>query len=258
MRPAAFVPETKRVVDLFASFSAGAFSSRSSSTSTAARPGLVTVEDVVEELVGEIRDEYDSEAEPIVREADGAYVFSGKVAIGEMTDRLGVEIEGGGFETVGGYVLARVGRVPSAGERFDVDGLEVEMLEAERRRIHKVRIRPPHRRRPKPGMKAGYVSLVGRPNAGKSTLLNRFVGQKVAIVSDKPQTTRHRIMGVRNIEGGQMVFIDTPGIHKPRAPDEPAHGRCGDEHAPGSRRRRAGRRRDARARARAMRSSWSC
>lgn len=65
-------------------------------------------------------------------------------------------------------------------------------------------------------MKAGLVALVGRPNAGKSTLLNRFVGQKVAIVSDKPQTTRHRILGVRNTPGGQLVFIDTPGIHKPQ------------------------------------------
>ena len=64
-------------------------------------------------------------------------------------------------------------------------------------------------------MKAGFVSLVGRPNAGKSTLLNRLIGQKVAIVSDKPQTTRHRIVGVRNSPAGQMVFIDTPGIHKP-------------------------------------------
>jgi GTP-binding protein Era len=64
-------------------------------------------------------------------------------------------------------------------------------------------------------MKAGFVALVGRPNAGKSTLLNRLVGQKVAIVSDKPQTTRTRILGVRNDEGGQIVFIDTPGIHRP-------------------------------------------
>jgi GTP-binding protein Era len=64
-------------------------------------------------------------------------------------------------------------------------------------------------------MKSGFVALVGRPNAGKSTLLNHFVGQKVAIVSDKPQTTRHRIVGVRNAAGAQMVFIDTPGIHKP-------------------------------------------
>jgi GTP-binding protein Era len=64
-------------------------------------------------------------------------------------------------------------------------------------------------------VKAGFVALVGRPNAGKSTLLNRLVGQKIAIVSDKPQTTRTRIVGVRNGDGGQMVFIDTPGIHRP-------------------------------------------
>jgi GTP-binding protein Era len=64
-------------------------------------------------------------------------------------------------------------------------------------------------------VKAGYVALVGRPNAGKSTLLNRLVGQKVAIVSDKPQTTRHRITGVLNTPEAQLVFIDTPGIHKP-------------------------------------------
>jgi GTP-binding protein Era len=64
-------------------------------------------------------------------------------------------------------------------------------------------------------VKAGFVALVGRPNAGKSTLLNRLVGQKVAIVSDKPQTTRTRILGVSNGEGGQIVFIDTPGIHRP-------------------------------------------
>jgi GTP-binding protein Era len=57
--------------------------------------------------------------------------------------------------------------------------------------------------------------VVGRPNAGKSTLVNYFVGQKVAIVSDKPQTTRHRIVGVRTTGAAQMVFLDTPGIHKP-------------------------------------------
>jgi GTP-binding protein Era len=64
-------------------------------------------------------------------------------------------------------------------------------------------------------VKAGFVSFIGRPNAGKSTLLNRIVGHKLAIVSDKPQTTRTRIVGVKNYPDGQVVFVDTPGVHKP-------------------------------------------
>jgi GTP-binding protein Era len=64
-------------------------------------------------------------------------------------------------------------------------------------------------------MKVGFVSFVGRPNAGKSTLLNRLVGTKLAIVSDKPQTTRNRILGVKNYPDAQVVFLDTPGIHRP-------------------------------------------
>jgi GTPase len=64
-------------------------------------------------------------------------------------------------------------------------------------------------------VKAGFVSLVGLPNAGKSTLLNRLVGTKLAIVSDKPQTTRNRILAVRNYPAGQVVYLDTPGIHRP-------------------------------------------
>ncbi len=64
-------------------------------------------------------------------------------------------------------------------------------------------------------MKSGYVSFIGRPNAGKSTLLNRIVGTKLAIVSDKPQTTRNRILGVKNYPDAQVVFLDTPGIHRP-------------------------------------------
>src|SRR3954452_25286362 len=64
-------------------------------------------------------------------------------------------------------------------------------------------------------MKSGFVSFIGRPNAGKSTLLNRIIGTKLAIVSDKPQTTRNRILGVKNYPDGQVGFLDTPGIHRP-------------------------------------------
>jgi GTP-binding protein Era len=63
--------------------------------------------------------------------------------------------------------------------------------------------------------RAGTIALVGRPNAGKSTLMNRLLGEKLAIVSDKPQTTRHRLVGILSGERGQMVFHDTPGVHRP-------------------------------------------
>ncbi len=62
--------------------------------------------------------------------------------------------------------------------------------------------------------KSGFVTLIGRPNVGKSTLMNQLIGQKIAITSDKPQTTRNRIQTVYTEEQGQIIFLDTPGIHK--------------------------------------------
>jgi CBS domain containing-hemolysin-like protein len=142
MRPAAFVPETKRVADVLREFQQRRIQLAIVVDEYGGTAGLVTVEDVIEELVGEIRDEYDSESEPIVREAEGVFVFSAKVAIDDLRERLDLRVDDDGvFETVGGYVLARAGRVPAAGERLSCDGLEIEILEAERRRIHKVRIR---------------------------------------------------------------------------------------------------------------------
>lgn len=66
------------------------------------------------------------------------------------------------------------------------------------------------------GHKSGFISIIGRPNVGKSTFLNRVIGQKIAIMSDKPQTTRNKVQGVLTLEDSQLIFIDTPGIHKPK------------------------------------------
>ena len=141
MRPAYFVPETKRVSDLLKEFQRQHMQIAIVVDEYGGTAGLVTLEDLLEEIVGEIRDEYDVESEPVTDEGNGVFVFSGKVNIDEVAERLKVPIEPEGFETVGGYLLSHLGRVPAKGETFDIDGLSVEVLEAERRRVNKVRIR---------------------------------------------------------------------------------------------------------------------
>ena len=140
VRPAVVVPETKRVPELLKQFQRQQTQCALVVDEYGGTAGLVTIEDLLEEIVGEIRDEYDVESEPIVDEGKGRFIVSGKVGVDEVAQRLNVHIERAGFETVGGYLLSHVGRVPAAGERFDVDGLHVEVLESERRRINKVRI----------------------------------------------------------------------------------------------------------------------
>ncbi|HEY3380492.1 MAG TPA: hemolysin family protein [Vicinamibacterales bacterium] len=141
MRPAYFVPETKKVSDLLKEFQRRQVQIAVVVDEYGGTAGLATLEDLIEEIVGEIRDEYDEESEPITDEGNGVFVFSGKVDIDEVNERLGVGIEREGFETVGGYLLSHLGRVPAVGEKFDVDDLAVEVLEAERRRVTKVRFR---------------------------------------------------------------------------------------------------------------------
>ena len=143
VRPATFVPETKRVPELLKEFQRRQVQMAIVVDEYGGTAGLVTIEDLLEEIVGEIRDEDDVESEPVVDEGNGSYVFSAKVSFDDLRDRLDLEIESEGFETVGGYILSRLGRVPAVGESFELDGMVIEVLEAERRRIHKVRIKKP-------------------------------------------------------------------------------------------------------------------
>jgi putative hemolysin len=140
IRSAVVVPETKLVPELLKQFQTQQTQCAIVVDEYGGTAGLVTLEDLLEEIVGEIRDEYDVESDLVVDEGGGRFLFSGKVDIDAVAQRLGVEIEREGFETVGGYLLARIGRVPTVGEHFDVDGLSVEVLDAERRRITKVRM----------------------------------------------------------------------------------------------------------------------
>ena len=140
MRPAYFVPEAKHVYDLLKEFQRQQVQIAIVVDEYGGTAGLVTLEDLLEEIVGEIRDEYDQEAEPVIDEGNGSFIFGGKVNIDEMAERLGIRIDSE-LRDRGGYLLSHLGRVPAAGELFDIDGLTVEVLEAERRRVNRVRIR---------------------------------------------------------------------------------------------------------------------
>src|SRR5436190_8472315 len=133
IRPAHFVPETKRVPDLLKEFQRKRIQMAIVVDEYGGTAGLVSVEDLLEEIVGEIRDEYDVEVERIIEEDTGKYQFSGSVHVEEMANLLKVDVKGAGFETVGGYLLSRLGHVPAVGEHLEVDGLDVEILETEQR-----------------------------------------------------------------------------------------------------------------------------
>lgn len=140
LRPAHFVPETKKVPALLHEFQRARVQSAIVVDEYGGTAGLVTLEDLLEEIVGEIRDEYDVESEAVVDEGGGTFVVSGKADVSVLQTHLGVTVERAGFDSVGGYLLASLGRVPVIGERFDVDDLAVEVLDAERRRVTRVRM----------------------------------------------------------------------------------------------------------------------
>src|SRR5262249_26803876 len=115
LRPAVIVPESKRVPELLKQFQRHQTQIAIVVDGYGGTAGLVTIEDMLEELVGEIRDEYDVESEPVIDEGGGRYVFNGKVDIDEVNQRLNVQIDRQGFETVGGFLLTQLGRVPAVG-----------------------------------------------------------------------------------------------------------------------------------------------
>ena len=141
-RPAQLVPETKHIADLLREMQAERYTFAVVIDEYGATAGIVSVEDIVEELVGEIQDEFDVEPDPLSVEADGAVLAEGRVGVERLEEALEAELSvEEGIETVGGLVTAVFGRIPRMGERTSYLGFEIEVLDAEEKRVNRARFR---------------------------------------------------------------------------------------------------------------------
>jgi len=143
MRPATYAPETKRIDDLLREMQKGRIQLAVVVDEYGGAVGIVTIEDILEQIVGEIEDEHDRTPATVDRLPDGSYRVAGRVSIDELNGSLDWELPKGDFETVAGLVLSTVNRIPSVGEVFQVGRYTFTVLEADERRILRVRISPP-------------------------------------------------------------------------------------------------------------------
>ena len=152
LRPAHFVPETKRLSGLLREMQDEKYHLSIVVDEYGGTVGLVTLEDLIEELVGEIVDEFDVDEPQVQRLPDGSVVVSGGTALGEVEEIVDTQLPQGPWDTIGGLVFDRAGRVPRAGESVEVDGLRLVVEQVKGRRIDQVRIvptAPPARREPR-------------------------------------------------------------------------------------------------------------
>jgi len=148
MRPATYVPETKRIDDLLREMQKNRVQLAVVVDEYGGAVGIVTVEDIVEEVVGEIRDEHDRTPDTVERLPDGSYRVAGRASLEEVNDALEWDLPKGDFETVAGLVLATLHRIPLVGEVFRVQRFTVTVLEADKRRVLTVRITPDAPKKP--------------------------------------------------------------------------------------------------------------
>jgi CBS domain containing-hemolysin-like protein len=142
MRPAAYVPETKRIDDLLREMQRNRLQLAVVVDEYGGAVGIVTVEDIVEQVVGEIRDEHDRTPDTVERLPDGSYRVAGRTGLDEVNEALEWELPRGGYETVAGLVLATLHRIPLVGEVFRIGRFTITVLEADNRRVLAVRITP--------------------------------------------------------------------------------------------------------------------
>lgn len=144
-RPASYVPEMKRVDDLLEEMQRGRFHMAIVVDEYGGVVGIVTVEDLLEEIVGEIEDEYDEEPPPIRRLSDGSYVVDARTEVDRLQEELGLQLPEGEYETLGGFLLHLLQKIPEAGEEVRYEGVSFLVTEADKRSILKVKIRLPDR-----------------------------------------------------------------------------------------------------------------
>jgi CBS domain containing-hemolysin-like protein len=156
LRPVPFVPETKRTTDLLKELQQSTTQLAIVVDEYGGVAGLVTIEDLLEEIVGEIRDEVEPHARDIVRESANSYLVAGQTELAQVDDQLNIHVDEGDYSTVAGFVLTRLGHVPTQGEKVETNGLSFEVLEADPRTVLKVRLRltpkPSHETPPSSGL----------------------------------------------------------------------------------------------------------
>ncbi len=142
LRPVTPIPETKRLDALLDEFRRGRSHLAVVVDEYGSTAGLLTIEDVLEQIVGEIGDEHDPEQAPeLVCQEDGSYLVSAKMRIEEFDEQVGAELDTGEFDTVGGLVMHRLGRLPRTGESLDAGGWRIEVVAADRRRVKRLKFR---------------------------------------------------------------------------------------------------------------------
>jgi len=140
LRPPYLVPESKNVSDLLKEFRKRRVHIAIVIDEYGGTSGLVTIEDLIEEIVGEIQDEYDLEEEWLIQEDDGSVLVDGRLDIEEFEEHFGLEVEREKFDTVGGYLVEHLGHVPNNGEKIQINGLVILIVSADQRAIRQLRI----------------------------------------------------------------------------------------------------------------------
>jgi putative hemolysin len=163
IRPALVVPESKRVTDLFRQMRRERVHIAVVADEYGGTAGIVTIEDIIEEIVGEIRDEYDTEEPMLEIKNEAELIADGRLPVGDAEEVLGVSLvhDDDDFETLGGYVHARLGRLPAEGDWFDVDGIHVEVLLVDRHRVRRVRLVHEDSAEKKPDPSESPASAIG-------------------------------------------------------------------------------------------------